>query len=120
MPLGEPENKSNNQQYNLPPNYNQQDQINDEHKAQTEKDNNFDLKRAGHPVVCVATFAFKALAIFFYLVLGMFISNIITFIFVILICSLDFWVVKNISGRLLVGLRWWSEIDSNGKEQWRF
>jgi len=22
--------------------------------------------------------------------------------------ALDFWTVKNVSGRLLVGLRWWS------------
>jgi hypothetical protein len=39
---------------------------------------------------------------------------------VIISCSLDFWVVDNITGRLLRGLRWWSEVDKNGKEQWRF
>lgn len=89
-------------------------------ESKPEGESNFDLKRAGHPMACVATFAFKAAAIFFYLIIGSFISNIITFIFVIILCSLDFWVVKNITGRLLVGLRWWSEIDKNGKEQWRF
>jgi hypothetical protein len=34
--------------------------------------------------------------------------------------SMDFWFVKNISGRLLVGLRWRSDYDENGKEVWRF
>lgn len=42
------------------------------------------------------------------------------FIFVLVLAAFDFWVVKNISGRLLVGLRWRSEIDEKGKEQWRF
>jgi hypothetical protein len=69
----------------------------------------------------VATFAFKAVAIFSYLIIGSIIdSSIITFILVIMFSSLDFWVVKNITGRLLVGLRWWSEVDKNGKESWRF
>jgi hypothetical protein len=75
----------------------------------------FDLKKAAHPTACIATFAFKGLGLFFYLLIGNFISNIVTFIIVIIFSSLDFWVVKNITGRLLVGLRWWSEIDKNGK-----
>jgi hypothetical protein len=91
----------------------------DESKAAASSDR-FDLKRAGHPVACIATFGFKAAGIFFYLLVGSFISNISTFIIVIILASLDFWVVKNITGRLLVGLRWWSEIDKSGKEQWRF
>lgn len=32
----------------------------------------------------------------------------------------DFWTVKNITGRILVGLRWWSEIDDDGNEKWIF
>eukprot|EP01050_Picozoa_sp_SAG11_P010429 SAG11_NODE_1041_length_6056_cov_5.902468_6_plen_102_part_00 len=28
----------------------------------------------------------------------------------ILLLAMDFWTVKNVSGRLLVGLRWWNEI----------
>jgi len=31
-----------------------------------------------------------------------------TFVFVVLALSLDFWLVKNLSGRLLAGLRWWN------------
>lgn len=35
---------------------------------------------------------------------------------VIVIGAVDFWVTKNISGRLLVGLRWWEEIDEASGE----
>jgi hypothetical protein len=33
---------------------------------------------------------------------------------------MDFWTVKNITGRLLVGLRWWNQIDEEGKSHWIF
>ncbi|KAJ8623461.1 hypothetical protein MRB53_031990 [Persea americana] len=33
---------------------------------------------------------------------------------------LDFWVVKNVSGRILVGLRWWNEINEQGESVWKF
>jgi hypothetical protein len=36
----------------------------------------------------------------------------------VILNALDFWVVKNITGRLLVNLRWWSEIDEMGEENW--
>ena len=32
--------------------------------------------------------------------------------------AFDFWVVKNVSGRILVGLRWWNEVKSDGTEVW--
>ena len=31
---------------------------------------------------------------------------------------MDFWTVKNITGRLLVGLRWWNYVDDEGKSHW--
>eukprot|EP00803_Ostreobium_quekettii_P005307 evm.model.scf_1350.5 EVM.evm.TU.scf_1350.5 scf_1350:31812-32357(-) len=38
----------------------------------------------------------------------------------ILLCA-DFWVVKNVTGRLLVGLRWWNDVSEDGQEDgWRF
>lgn len=33
---------------------------------------------------------------------------------------MDFWLVKNITGRLLVGLRWWNYIDDDGQSHWMF
>jgi hypothetical protein len=96
--------------YNPPKvNSNSPNKTTDEEAASTGNNDKYDLKKAAHPTACIATFGFKALAFFFYLIIGSIIdSKIITFILVILLCSLDFWVVKNITGRLLVGLRWWS------------
>lgn len=38
----------------------------------------------------------------------------------IFLISIDFWTVKNVTGRLLVGLRWWNYIDDEGKSHWVF
>lgn len=45
---------------------------------------------------------------------------IFTFVVIVLLLSFDFWTVKNITGRLLVGLRWWNEIKEDGSEEWIF
>ena len=42
-----------------------------------------------------------------FLLLGIFgVSEALVFILVVLLNSFDFWFVKNVSGRILVGLRW--------------
>ena len=57
-------------------------------------------------MVLIWHFAFKSLALFIYLFSGwMHLGFIATFVFVLLLLSVDFWVVKNLSGRLLAGLR---------------
>ena len=43
---------------------------------------------------------------------------VFVFVFVILLLSFDFWTVKNVTGRLLVGLRWWNYVKPNGEEEW--
>lgn len=47
-------------------------------------------------------------------------SFITAFVFVVLLLSADFWTVKNITGRLLVGLRWWNYVDDEGASHWVF
>lgn len=42
------------------------------------------------------------------------------FVLVILLLAADFWNVKNVSGRLLVGLRWWNESAQDGSSTWVF
>lgn len=43
------------------------------------------------------------------------------FIITILLLAADFYYLKNIAGRRLVGLRWWNEVDpSTGESQWVF
>merc|ERR1711879_10426 len=34
--------------------------------------------------------------------------------------SADFWTVKNVTGRLLVGLRWWHYVKEDGTNVWMF
>ncbi len=48
---------------------------------------------------------------FSYFFIGYLIPEVITFIIVIILSAFDFWAVKNVTGRLLVGLRWWSDFD---------
>lgn len=51
----------------------------------------------------------------------MFINNeIMAFVFIIVFSAMDFWTVKNVTGRILVNLRWWSECDESGSEKWVF
>lgn len=45
-------------------------------------------------------------------------SFITSFVCVVLLLSADFWTVKNITGRLLVGLRWWNYVDDEGVSHW--
>lgn len=43
------------------------------------------------------------------------------FIIIILILAADFYYLKNIAGRRLVGLRWWNEVDpETGDSKWVF
>lgn len=44
------------------------------------------------------------------------------FILTLLLASLDFYYLKNIAGRRLVGLRWWNEVvpDAGGESHWVF
>ena len=44
----------------------------------------------------------------------------VTFVLCLIFLSADFWTVKNVSGRLLVGLRWWNEVAEDGSSAWRF
>ncbi|XP_055831534.1 Golgi apparatus membrane protein-like protein ECHIDNA [Solanum dulcamara] len=74
-----------------------------------------------HPQICFFHVLFKAAALAFYILSALFVDSfVIIFVTTVLLAALDFWVVKNVSGRILVGLRWWNEIDDNGESVWRF
>ncbi len=64
---------------------------------------------------------FRSLAIFLFLFANLIYSSfIVGFVIIITLLSADFWTVKNITGRLLVGLRWWNYVDEDGKSIWVF
>lgn len=47
--------------------------------------------------------------------------SILVFILTLLLLSADFYYLKNIAGRRLVGLRWWNEVDTaSGDSHWVF
>jgi len=47
--------------------------------------------------------------------------RVMVFIITILLLAADFYYLKNIAGRRLVGLRWWNEVDpSTGDSHWVF
>lgn len=47
--------------------------------------------------------------------------SVLVFIITLLLLSADFYYLKNIAGRRLVGLRWWNEVNtSTGESHWVF
>eukprot|EP00262_Sarcandra_glabra_P004470 TRINITY_DN1552_c0_g3_i1.p1 TRINITY_DN1552_c0_g3~~TRINITY_DN1552_c0_g3_i1.p1 ORF type:complete len:184 (-),score=23.91 TRINITY_DN1552_c0_g3_i1:161-712(-) len=74
-----------------------------------------------NPKTCFFHVLFKAAALAFYILSAIFVNSfVIIFVITVLLASLDFWVVKNVSGRILVGLRWWNEISEQGDSVWKF
>ena len=54
-----------------------------------------------------------------YLIVSYFMSESLTVIIVIILSSaFDFWTVKNVTGRLLVGLKWQTQKMPDGSEKW--
>lgn len=67
------------------------------------------------------SFITQGAAVAFYILSALFVNNfVIIFVVTVFLSALDFWVVKNVSGRILVGLRWWNEINDLGESVWKF
>ncbi|ODQ77826.1 hypothetical protein BABINDRAFT_172605 [Babjeviella inositovora NRRL Y-12698] len=79
------------------------------------------LKQSSHPIALLFFLGFRLGSLTMYL-LGVFLTGnfILEFIVVILLLAADFWNVKNVLGRLLVGLRWWNETSEEGDTVWVF
>ncbi|KAF6003500.1 Golgi apparatus membrane protein TVP23 A [Cyanidiococcus yangmingshanensis] len=74
-----------------------------------------EIQKLPHFGVLVATVAFRISAIASFLLLGLFTSSfVVQTVVTLLLLALDFWTVKNISGRILVGLRWWNQVQPDG------
>jgi hypothetical protein len=87
------------------------------------------LAQSSHPTVIIFHLLFKGLALFFYIFGSIFVGGgtkaqkgahlIALSVGIILLLAADFWVVKNVTGRLLVGLRWWNKV-SDDTTTWIF
>lgn len=74
---------------------------------------------SSHPVAAFFHVAFKLAALLLYIfadVVGF--EFVMTFVVLTLLLAFDFWTVKNVSGRLMVGLRWWNNIKDDGSSEW--
>ncbi|CAH0049691.1 unnamed protein product [Clonostachys solani] len=77
---------------------------------------------SSHPITLLTFLTFRISSVLVYF-LGLWIikSMIMTFIITILLLAADFYYLKNIAGRRLVGLRWWNEVDAaTGDSKWVF
>lgn len=75
-----------------------------------------------HPISAFFHVFFRASALIVYLVLSSFVSGhfVELFLTVIILLACDFWTVKNVTGRLMVGLRWWNKVEEDGTSTWMF
>ncbi|KAJ4271799.1 hypothetical protein ACHAPJ_000600 [Fusarium lateritium] len=77
---------------------------------------------SAHPITLLTFLGFRISSVLVYF-LGIYVikSLIMIFIITILLLAADFYYIKNIAGRRLVGLRWWNEVDpQTGDSQWVF
>lgn len=78
------------------------------------------ISDTSHPGVALLHVILKIAIVFVYLVFPLVMPGFSQLVIVVIMAAIDFWIVKNVSGRLLVGLRWWIDFDENGEEQWKF
>ncbi|KAJ5125481.1 Golgi apparatus membrane protein tvp23 [Penicillium atrosanguineum] len=77
---------------------------------------------SAHPITLLVFLGIRIGALLMYLFGVLFIDNfILVFILTLLLLSADFYYLKNIAGRRLVGLRWWNEVNTtSGDSHWVF
>jgi hypothetical protein len=80
------------------------------------------LAESSHPIALLFHFGFRTAAIFVYLFFPLLFSSsfILVFVLTTVLLSMDFWTVKNVTGRLLVGRRWWNDSAPDGTTIWTF
>ncbi|KAH0863641.1 LOW QUALITY PROTEIN: hypothetical protein HID58_080852, partial [Brassica napus] len=86
------------------------------------------VENYANPKTCLFHVLFKGAALAFYILSALFFNSfVIIFVVTVLLAALDFWWLR--IGRILVGLRWWNEINDlgesslarmNKKDSWLF
>lgn len=62
---------------------------------------------AGHPLIALFHVGFLIGVVFLFIALPLVLKPINAYIFIMVASAIDFYYIKNIAGRLLVGLKWW-------------
>ncbi|GMH79187.1 hypothetical protein TrST_g6980 [Triparma strigata] len=77
------------------------------------------ISTSSHPSLALLHLLSKSVPVLLYIFGTVFTSNFIfLFVLLILLLASDFWLTKNVTGRRLVGLRWWSTVNEDGSTQW--
>ncbi|KAF2132650.1 golgi apparatus membrane protein-like protein tvp23 [Dothidotthia symphoricarpi CBS 119687] len=90
---------------------------------QTPAPGSLSWRLSAHPITLLTFLFFRISSLLVYLLgLQLLSSNfVLIFIVTILLLAMDFYYLKNIAGRRLVGLRWWNEVDNTtGDGRWVF
>lgn len=69
------------------------------------------IAASSHPLVSLAHIALKIAVVVVYVIFPIFSSSFLIKEIVVILAAIDFWIVKNIVGRKLVGLRWWVDFN---------
>eukprot|EP01122_Echinamoeba_exundans_P010901 TRINITY_DN4186_c0_g2_i1.p1 TRINITY_DN4186_c0_g2~~TRINITY_DN4186_c0_g2_i1.p1 ORF type:complete len:223 (-),score=43.40 TRINITY_DN4186_c0_g2_i1:145-762(-) len=80
------------------------------------------VKVPTHPIATTFHLLWKVAALAVYIFGSLVFSgnSALVFVFCVLFVVFDFWTTKNVSGRLMVGLRWWNDVKPDGATEWRF
>ena len=80
------------------------------------------LAESSHPTALIFHFGFRTAALFVYMFFSLLLGSSFVTIFVLttVLLAVDFWTVKNVTGRYLVGRRWWSDAAPDGTAIWTF
>ncbi|TFY56406.1 hypothetical protein EVG20_g8935 [Dentipellis fragilis] len=79
------------------------------------------FRQSAHPLALFCLYIFRVAAITTYILCGFFTSNfVVSTVIVVVLLAMDFWNCRNVSGRTLVGLRFWNQVDDDGESYWVF
>ncbi|KAI0932285.1 Golgi apparatus membrane protein tvp23 [Taiwanofungus camphoratus] len=79
------------------------------------------LRQSAHPVALFFLYFFRVAAIAVYILCGFMTSNfVLSAVIVVVLLAMDFWNCRNVAGRILVGLRFWNQVDDDGESYWVF
>lgn len=65
------------------------------------------IRASSHPFISIIHIVLKLGVVAIFMVFPLFIDSFFVKEIVVIVAAIDFWIVKNVTGRLLVGLRWW-------------
>ena len=79
------------------------------------------LSSSGHAYVLMFHVGVKFVAVLSYMLMFFILSSfVLAFMCTVVALAVDFWFTKNVSGRLLAGMRWWSFVREDGTSEWNF